>query len=127
MTTEPTASAGADTNITDKPAAPTPAAPVPTTTPAPPAPATAAKDERPPAWIVKSDYLLLGLLLLLSFLLASFTASNSELWLHLAIGQRLSEGAFEFGVDPYSWATEAVGTKPAVFWVHHSWLYSWFI
>ena len=78
-----------------------------------------------PAWYKKTDYLLLALVLTLSFFVASFTATNSDIWLHLAIGQRLSEGTLQFGVDPFSWATEAVGDKSATYWVHQSWLYSW--
>src|ERR1043165_83835 len=59
------------------------------------------------------DAALLGLLLILSFLVASFTATNSDLFMNLAIGKRLSEGTFQFGEDPFSWATEKTETKPA--------------
>lgn len=61
--------------------------------------------------------------LVLSFFLASFVATNSDLWMHLATGKLISEGKLEFGVDPYSWATEATEQKPA--WIHQSWLFSW--
>ena len=81
----------------------------------------------PSAWPLRFDVAILALLLVLSFLVASFTAANSDLWMHFAIGKRLSEGNFTFGVDPFSWATEAFGDKPAVYWTHHSWLYSWLI
>ena len=114
MMTEPTPAANSSTDITEKPAA---------AEPTPPFPAL----ERVPTWPLKADVVLLGLLLVLSFFLASFTAANSDLWTHLATGKRISEGKFEFGVDPYSWATEAFNDKPAVYWVHHSWLYSWLV
>jgi hypothetical protein len=125
MTTEPTPADSTSTSVTEKPVpGPPPAAPSVETlaAPAPPAPPQAA-----PTWPLKADIAILGLLLILSFFLASFAATNSDLWLNLAIGKRISEGEFEFGVDPYSWATEATLTKPAVYWVHHSWLYSWLV
>ena len=121
MTTEPTKPDNAATSFTDKP--PEPAAPV-VTDPAPPAPAV---PEGAPTWPFKVDVAVLGLLLLLTFLLASFTAVNGDLWLNLAVGKRYSEGKFEFGVDPFSWATEASGGKPGVYWVNHSWLYCWIL
>jgi hypothetical protein len=124
MTTEPTPAPS--TSITEKPAEPPVAADTSITAAAPalaPAPATGAA---PSAWFKKSDYLLLLLVLVLSFLVASFTATNSDIWLHLAIGERLSDGTFQFGVDPFSWATEAHGDNGTpTFWVHQSWLYSW--
>src|SRR4051812_46003530 len=79
-----------DTSLPPLPAEPTPAPPA--KTPAAPVPI--------PGWVLKVDLVLLGLLLLLSFLLASFAATNSELWMHLAVGKRISEGSFQFGVDP---------------------------
>ncbi|MBI1831378.1 MAG: hypothetical protein HYR84_08010, partial [Planctomycetes bacterium] len=84
-------------------------------------------DDAPPTWPIKADLAILGMLLILTFLLGSFTATNSDVWSHLAIGKRYSEGKFDFGVDPFSWATEAHAGKPAVYWVHHSWLYSWLV
>jgi hypothetical protein len=123
MTNEPRPANAASTSITEK-LAPAP----PPTTPsieAPPAPQ--ALPEAAPTWPLKADIAILGLLLLLTFFLASFAAVNSDLWLHLAVGKRISEGIFEFGVDPYSWATEATQTRTAVYWVHHSWLYSWLV
>jgi len=120
MTTEPTAATS--TNITEQPAA--------TVTPMPPAPETpsiAAPPDVTPPWVQNADYAILALVLVLTFFLASFTASNSDLWLNLAIGQRLSEGTLEFGVDPFSWATEAHDGKPAVDWVNQSWLFSWLL
>ncbi len=115
MMTDPKPAEAANTNITEQ--APAPPLP-PASEPAPPAPAAPAIDAAPPGWMLKADFLLLGLLLVLSFLLASFTATNSDNWLQLAIGRLISEGKFTFGVDPFSWATDGV------YWVHHSWLYS---
>src|SRR6516164_3865773 len=124
MTTEPTPADSTSTSVTEKPAPAPPAAPSVETplAPAPPAPPEVA-----PTWPLKADIVILGLLLILSFFLASFAATNTDLWLNLAIGKRISEWEFEFGVDPYSWATEATLTGPAVYWVHHSWLYSWLV
>ena len=120
MTTEPT------TDITEKTAAP----PVDGGVLAPPVPADARSEsaaKAPSLWPLRFDVTILALLLVLSFLTASFTAANSDLWMHLAVGKRLTEGNFTFGVDPYSWATEAFGDQPAVYWTHHSWLYSWLV
>ncbi len=93
----------------------------------PPVPETPAVDLPPPAWLVKADYLLLALVLVLCFFLGSFTATNSDHWMHLTIGKQISDGTFRFGVDTFSWMTGPVGEQPAVHWVHHSWLYSWLV
>ncbi len=56
-------------------------------------------------------------LFLLAFLLASFAASNAQVWFDLASGRVLAEGAHSFGQDPFSFgAAERI-------WVHHDWLY----
>lgn len=124
MMTEPKPAAPLSTAITENPAH-LPLPPAPTVVdPPPPAPPL---PETPPTWPVKVDFAILALLFVLSFFLASFEVGNSDLWLNLAIGKRYSEGKFDFGVDPFSWATEAVDGKPAVYWVHHSWLYSWLV
>ena len=115
MMTDPQPADAINTNITEQPAAVPPAPP---SEPAPAAPATPAIDTGPPAWMWKADVVLLGSILVLSFLLASFTAANSEHWMQLAIGRLISEGKFSFGLDPFSMTTEGV------YWVHHSWLYS---
>ena len=107
-----------------QPGAPdTPAAPITPTTEAPASP-PATPPKPLPAW-VNLDYLLLVLLLALSFLIASFAASNADLWMNLAVGKRISEGRYQFGVDPFSWATEETATTPAAYWVNHAWLSSW--
>lgn len=116
MMTDPKPADVPDTNITEQPAVPVPPAPSGEAAPAaPPAPVVEAT---PPTWPLKADYALLALLLVLSFLLASFTATNSENWLQLAIGRLISQGEFTIGADRFSLATEGV------YWVHHSWLYS---
>src|SRR5262249_25524424 len=116
MTTESNPADSTSTSITEQPAA---APPLPPAC-APPAPQDApAAVEKVPTWTLKADVAILLLVLLLSFFLASYAATNSDFWLHMAIGKRLSEANFEFGVDPFSWATEGV------YWVHHSWLFSW--
>ena len=134
---DPTPAGNASTNITESPAAPAstgitnlPTAPAPmpstiVTGPAPiPAPPPPTGPVPVPAWLFQADCALLLLVFVLSFLLASFAAANSDIWLNVAIGQRLSEGTFQFGVDPFSWATAATADKPAVFWVDQSWLFS---
>jgi hypothetical protein len=123
MTTDPTPADSASTNITEQAPAPA-AAPPPTTEPAPTAAAIA---KTPTTWPFKADMAILVCLLVLSFFLAAFTATNADLWMHLAIGKRISEGQFQFGVDPFSWATETPDGTPAVYWVHHSWLFSWLV
>jgi tetratricopeptide (TPR) repeat protein len=135
MANEPTPGQTASEGITEKPAPLAPVAatsenitatlPSPGATTKPGAPAAATGPAPLPVWLLKADLAILALLLVLTFLLGSFTATNSDLWTHLAIGQRISDGDFTFGVDPFSWLSEATPDKPAPFWVHQSWLYSW--
>lgn len=75
-------------------------------------------DWRWPAWFQVFDILLALLVVLLVFLLASFPARNSDVWLHLASGKRILTGEyFPGGHDPFSYsAADRV-------WVHHSWLF----
>jgi hypothetical protein len=54
------------------------------------------------AWL---DGALWVLVLVLAFLLGSFAATNSDLWMHLALGRDLLSGVYRFGVDPYSFTT----------------------
>jgi hypothetical protein len=63
------------------------------------------------------DGLLTLMVLALAFLLASRSARNSDLWLHLASGRLLASGQYHFGVDPFAFTTAGVH------WVNHSWLY----
>ncbi len=92
--------------------------------PAAPPPADLTVPEPLPAILERVDWLLVGLLLVLAFLLGSFAATNSDVWLQLASGRRIAEGRWTIGVDPFSFATEATTVRPAVPWVEHSWLYS---
>jgi hypothetical protein len=68
-------------------------------------------------WFSGADFLLAVLVLVLAFLLASFVARNSDLWLHLATGKRLLAGEYKPGTDPFSFAT---ADRP---WVNHSLLF----
>jgi hypothetical protein len=67
------------------------------------------------------ERIMVGLLLVLAFFLGSFAATNSGLLLHLAAGRLLTSGEYQFGVDPFSWAT------PGQYWANASWLYDLFI
>ncbi|MCI0380767.1 MAG: hypothetical protein L0215_24555 [Gemmataceae bacterium] len=89
--------------------------------PPPPAPAPA---PTPPAWLDRCDVMLAFLLLVLTFLMGSFAASNSDIWMQLATGRLIAEGDWTVGHDPFSVATEAAGSRPAVPWINHSWLWS---
>jgi hypothetical protein len=91
---------------TETPAAPTDAAPV-----------AAKKVLVWPAWFSGADFLLSVLVLVLAFLMASFVARNSDIWLHLASGKRLLAGEYSPGTDPFSYATAG---RP---WVNHSLLF----
>jgi tetratricopeptide (TPR) repeat protein len=53
----------------------------------------------------------------LAFLLASFPARNSDLWMHLATGRALVHGQYHFGADPFAQNTADV------YWVNHAWLF----
>ncbi len=85
---------------------------------------TSAPPESPalpaPAW-APLDWLLLGLLLVLAFLLGAFRATNNDLYFHFAVGKLLGQRGYSFGVDPFSWTTEGQ------YWVNHAWLYAWSI
>ena len=70
-----------------------------------------------PAWFGAADWALVFLTLALTFLTASFAVRNSDLWIHLAAGKRLTTGDYKLGTDPFSY-TAADRT-----WVNHSWLF----
>jgi hypothetical protein len=57
------------------------------------------------------------MVLLLAFLLASFPARNSDLWMHLATGRALAAGEYRFGTDLFAYTTAGAD------WVNHSWLF----
>ncbi len=94
--------------------------------PTPPAPAAPA--EGPPAtatprlaawpeWFVAVDVVLALVGVVLAFLLASFAARDSDLWLHLAGGRLIAEGKLSLGGDPLSFA------DPERPWVRTTWLF----
>jgi hypothetical protein len=56
-----------------------------------------------------------GLVLLLAFFLASFPASNSDAWRHLAAGRAFVDGTYHFGTDPFCYTTEGH------YWTNPSW------
>jgi hypothetical protein len=70
-----------------------------------------------PAWFAGADFLLAAVAIVLAFLVASFLARNTDLWLHLAAGQRLLTGEYRPGADPFSYTG---GDRT---WVNHSILY----
>ncbi|MCI0642276.1 MAG: hypothetical protein L0Y72_21610 [Gemmataceae bacterium] len=88
-----------------------------------PPPATAPVP-KPPAWLDRCDVMLVFLLLVLTFLVGSFAATNSDIWMQLATGRLIAEGDWTVGHDPFSVATEATGSRPAVPWINHSWLWT---
>ncbi|HXD87773.1 MAG TPA: hypothetical protein VN641_14865 [Urbifossiella sp.] len=98
-----------------------PPPPEPTPSPEPIAPPAAearpAKQALWPAWFAGADLLLGVLVLAVAFLAASFIAQNSDVWLHLASGKKLTTGEYHLGSDPFSY-TGADRT-----WINHSWLF----
>src|SRR5262249_19522524 len=71
--------------------------------------------------ITRLDWLLAGIVLVLAFMLASFTGPNSDYWLHLALRRFLAEGNDNFGLDPFAYTTGEV------YCVNHSWLFDWLL
>src|SRR5436190_11080578 len=61
--------------------------------------------ERVRAELARLDRVLVGGVLLLAFFLASFAATNSDLWMHLAAGRLIARGQFPFGSDPFAYTT----------------------
>lgn len=68
--------------------------------------------------LTRIDGFLALLLLVLTFFVASFAVQNSDFWLHLATGRLIAEGEYQFGQDPFSYASEGP-------WINHAWLYDW--
>ncbi len=66
--------------------------------------------------MTRLDRMLVGLVLVLTALLAVFPIRNSDFWLHLATARDWLGNKFSLGQDPYSYTGS--GT-----WVNHSWLY----
>ncbi len=69
-----------------------------------------------PEWFAALDVVLALVGVVLAFLLGSFAARNSDLWLHLAGGRLIAEGQLNLGTDPFSFVAP---DRP---WVHTSWL-----
>ncbi len=67
----------------------------------------------------RNDRLLVGVLVLLAFLLASFPIAHSDMWMSLRTGQLIDRGEFVFGTDPYCFTTS--GQR----WIHPGWLSDW--
>jgi len=67
-------------------------------------------------WVITLEGLLVVLLLVFAFLIASFKASNPDLFLHLAVGRAIAAGQFTFGSDPFSFASQGI-------WVQQAWLF----
>lgn len=81
--------------------------------------------EEPETWIAKADWLLLGLVVALGFLVSSVPAFNSDVWMQMATGRLIAHGDYlPGGADPFSFATEGGAGKEAVVWVNHSWLFA---
>lgn len=96
-----------------------PAAPA-TESVAPPAAPVAPASSRParwPEWFAALDVVLALVGVVLAFLVGSFAARNSDLWLHLAGGRLIAEGRWNLGTDPFSFVAP---DRP---WVRTSWLF----
>ena len=70
-----------------------------------------------PSWFPGADFFLAALAIVLAFMIGSFVAINSDLWLHLAAGKRLLAGEYRPGTDPFSYSAS---DRP---WVNHSLLF----
>lgn len=102
----------ADVPPADAPAPETPGDPA-----APPPPAEPPKQATWPEWFVGVDNALIVLALLFAFLMGSFAARNADVFRHLAAGQRLLNGAYSLGADPFSYTG---ADRP---WVNQNWLF----
>ncbi len=81
--------------------------------------------EETPAWLTKADWLLLGLLVVLSFVIGASPAVNPDVWMQLATGRLIAHGDYlPGGAEPFSVATEARDGHAAVPWINHSWLFA---
>lgn len=63
------------------------------------------------------DRIAIALVLGFAFLAGSFTARNSDVWLHLATGRMIVAGNYHFGVDPFAYTTSGH------YWANHAWLF----
>ncbi len=74
---------------------------------------------RPPLRVAPAgtDVIVVFLVLLAAFFLASMPSRTSDFWRHLATGQSLLNGEYQFGADSFSFASSGI------YWDNHSWLY----
>jgi len=77
----------------------------------------AAKVVRWPEWFTALDIVLGITAVIFAFLMASFTAKNSDVWLHLAGGRLIANGELNLGSDPFG------VSAPERPWIHTTWLY----
>lgn len=132
---QPTTTPAAQERVAQETGAPETAVQAAPATPAsegsavPVTPAAEQQEELIGSWLAahldKVDVPFQILVLVLAFLLGSFAATNSDLWMNFATGRLIAEGKYEFGVDPFSYTTEAKEHTPATPWINHSWLSSW--
>src|SRR5947208_4628270 len=66
--------------------------------------------------VSRLDKVTVGIVLLLTFFLASFAARNSDLWLHVATGRAIAQHHGFLDKDPFTFTAEGP-------WVNHSWLW----
>lgn len=98
------------------PPEPQPESAVPPPGPAPAAPPAGPKPATWPDWFGIADLGMIVFVGLATFLLGSFAARNTDIWLHLGIGRLVASGDFSFGKDTLSF------TGADRYWVHHAWL-----
>lgn len=84
--------------------------------PTPPAVSASVATIAPDVGLRRLDASMTGLVLLLAFFLASFAASNADVWMHLATGRLIARGEYQFGADPFAYTTTGIR------WINTSWL-----
>src|SRR5437868_4775521 len=82
--------------------------------PPPPEPSSAAELA---AELSRLDRVLVVMTVVFAFLCTSFTARNSDFWMHLATGRLVAQGEYTIGVDPFAYTTTGQ------YWANHAWLY----
>jgi hypothetical protein len=110
----PTAPPGDATAIQAGPPAEAPDIPLPP----PPTPPVRKRvtPEQLAAEIARLDRVLVLMLLVLTFFLASFAVRNHDFWMHLATGRLIAQWQYTPGSDPFSYTS-------AKYWANHAWLY----
>ena len=76
-----------------------------------------AAEARWPEWFKPVDVALAILVTILAFLLASYTARNSDIWRHMSTGRLIVQGQYPVGGDPLSFT----GADRA--WVNSNWIF----